>query len=151
MRVTSAVFLFLLLVTAAGALLPRIGDQRAADADIISHALNLPDQTYALRDPNMVPAIARNLLLAESIQVCGLFGTDAAVALADINGVLKGQHIVNHDVFTWADSCPILGREGRVRGYPEALVLRLWGRDDLMRPPQRPAALRRRSRATREA
>ena len=67
MRTQASVFLFLFLVAVAGTLMPRIGEW-IADADIGDPR---QDETHVLSRDG-VPAIARNLILGEPIQVCGV-------------------------------------------------------------------------------
>lgn len=115
-RTTSIVFLLLFLVTTAGSLLPLtgglpgIGDQNVAVADI--------------EDSNTYPfgkkVMARNLILGETIRVCGELETDAKVAINDMNSTLIGQGIVTHNVFIWASICPTGDKdEDEKLGYVE--------------------------------
>ena len=61
MRTQAVVFLVLILVTVAGAVLPRIGERTSVEADIGDPMV---DRTHVLLDQKSVPGVARNLILA---------------------------------------------------------------------------------------
>ena len=105
MRTTSAVFLFLFAVLAVAAALTHLGT-RSAEADLDD------DGVYALRGHH-----ARNVVLGESIRVCGpdmeddnpydqSLKDDAKAAITLMNTSIGGAAQLRHNLLKWVDECP---------------------------------------------
>lgn len=120
-RTTASIFLSLLLVTTAGAMLPGLGgvphiaEENTARADI-----GEPGTTHAAGTHALPPGIvARNTIEGDYIPVCGVIWDDlkedVKAVINTMNAELKATPpgttlppgIMKHNAFKWFDRCPV--------------------------------------------